>query len=299
MRKVLLLLIAATLALVFFAPQALASTDRVQVFVEGEELSFDIDPVIKDGVTLVEFRGIFEKLDMSVGWNNETRTVTGESDDTEIELTLGNDFATVNGSTETLGVPAQTMDGRTLVPLRFISESSGADVFWDNENRTITIEKPSSYNSNKTGDVSGTITWQYNDYVGTRGDVNADVYLIPSNFDYEGVNETELSLFAMGIQSAEVDGLHLTTVNGNGEYQLNNIPIGEYVLVVSSENTTRDLTQPVSDYVENTVNSLLGNEVYSEFELFNLKRDKHTIEIIEVQEDRTIDYSHDFGYTFI
>lgn len=56
-----------------------------------------------------------------------------------VELTVGSRQAHVNGVPKLLDVPAFTINNRTMVPLRFISESLGADVRWDNATQTILI----------------------------------------------------------------------------------------------------------------------------------------------------------------
>ncbi len=59
-----------------------------------------------------------------------------------IKLTVGSKDATINDKPVTLDVPPVIQDGRTLVPLRFISEAFGAKVDWDDKTRSITITMP-------------------------------------------------------------------------------------------------------------------------------------------------------------
>ncbi|WP_159882032.1 copper amine oxidase N-terminal domain-containing protein [Paenibacillus puerhi] len=56
-----------------------------------------------------------------------------------IKLTIGNPYAVVQGNTETLQVPPVVVNGTTLVPLRFLAESLGAEVKWDGTERKITL----------------------------------------------------------------------------------------------------------------------------------------------------------------
>ncbi|MDD4530301.1 MAG: copper amine oxidase N-terminal domain-containing protein, partial [Candidatus Gracilibacteria bacterium] len=44
-----------------------------------------------------------------------------------------------NGEEIKLDVPPQIINGRTLVPIRFVGEAFGADVKWDGDNRILTI----------------------------------------------------------------------------------------------------------------------------------------------------------------
>jgi len=46
----------------------------------------------------------------------------------------------VNGSEITSDVPAQIIEGRTLIPARALAEALGANVIWDEKSQTVTIE---------------------------------------------------------------------------------------------------------------------------------------------------------------
>lgn len=59
-----------------------------------------------------------------------------------IKLYIGSKNGTVNGKPITLDVPPIIQNGRTLVPLRFVSETIGASVNWDDKTRSITITMP-------------------------------------------------------------------------------------------------------------------------------------------------------------
>nr|WP_306813129.1 copper amine oxidase N-terminal domain-containing protein [Paenibacillus soyae] len=95
--------------------------------------------MLQDGTTQVPFRVLFEAMGLKVGWNAEKRLVTGTKDDLSIELTIGSKEAYVNGKKLPLLQPPRIVSGHTLVPLRFVGESTGAIVVWDNKLREITI----------------------------------------------------------------------------------------------------------------------------------------------------------------
>ncbi|MBE0450856.1 MAG: hypothetical protein IBX70_08415 [Clostridia bacterium] len=99
----------------------------------------DITPIIEEGRTLVPLRAIFESLEAEVGWDPIDRKVTATKGETTIILYIGNKLASVNGLSVTLDVPPKILNERTLVPLRFVSESFGADVGWDGVNRIVTV----------------------------------------------------------------------------------------------------------------------------------------------------------------
>jgi len=102
----------------------------------------DQQPVVIDGRTLVPVRGVFEILDFDVNWNKSTRTVTlrwlGYYIH-EITITLGSDVFVTNGVRHVLDVPAQSIGGRTVLPLRLVLESVGYSVGWDEADRTVNV----------------------------------------------------------------------------------------------------------------------------------------------------------------
>ena len=71
--------------------------------------------------------------------DNKTRTVHAKNETTVMELTIGQKTAIVNGIEHTLDVAPEITDDRTFVPLRFVSESVGAEVDWDAATRTVII----------------------------------------------------------------------------------------------------------------------------------------------------------------
>lgn len=104
------------------------------------KMKFDTPPVIKSGRTLIPVRAISEGLGAEVKWNEQESKVTITKDGKEIVLQLGSNIAYINGVETKLDVPAETMNNRTIVPLRFIAESLGLKVEWDQENETIEVE---------------------------------------------------------------------------------------------------------------------------------------------------------------
>lgn len=111
----------------------------ISVVVNGRPVVMDVPPIIRGGRTLVPLRAIFEALGASVKWNDDTRTITGKRAETTITLQIDKPSATVNTTRVTLDVPPTIIGGRTLVPTRFIAESLGARVSWNEQTRTVTV----------------------------------------------------------------------------------------------------------------------------------------------------------------
>lgn len=147
-----------------------------------------------------------------------------------------------------------------------------------------------------TGSLKGSVTWQYNNYVGTKADVGAKVFLIPKGFKHANYTELDLELFAIIGSVPKGSNLHFAKVNGFGSYEINDVPVGEYLIIISSKNTTRDLDESID--FQNVLEPIIGTKNYPTFELFNLKSKKHEWKNIEIKKDKTIDVSHDFGNTY-
>ena len=74
-----------------------------------------------------------------VEWNGETRTATATLDNTEVTFSIDDINAEVNKTPATMDVPARLVNGKTMVPLRFLSENMGYDVDWDADSRTAIV----------------------------------------------------------------------------------------------------------------------------------------------------------------
>lgn len=122
---------------------------NVNVQLNGEIINFTdsngqrVDAQIINDRTMVPLRKIFELLGATVDWDDATQTAFATKDDISIKLQIDNPIAEVteNGITRkvTLDSKPVLINWRTLVPLRFISESLGKQVAWDNANQTAII----------------------------------------------------------------------------------------------------------------------------------------------------------------
>ena len=124
------------------SPTVYRENSSISVIVNGNELSFDTEPKIIDDTTFVPMRAIFEALGAQVEWEPRIRTIFAKKGSTEIELTIGEAAASVNGKVIMIPGGAPYIDSSsnsTMVPLRFISESLGCNVQWNQEDKSITI----------------------------------------------------------------------------------------------------------------------------------------------------------------
>lgn len=116
-------------ALILCIGSTRAYVNNVRTAVDKDDLG--VYPVVKKGRTLVPARFIAENLGAKVTWDSKTSRIGIKTGSTVMELTLGSDELTVNGVVSKLDVPAQTVKGRTCIPLRAVVESFGKKVFND------------------------------------------------------------------------------------------------------------------------------------------------------------------------
>ena len=113
--------------------------DEHDAHVFGEEDRNDVTPKIVNDRTMLPARFVAENLGATVAWDEEARKVTITKDDIVIEITIDAEVALVNGEEVKLDSPAFIENSRTYTPIRFISETLGAKVFWNGETQKVTI----------------------------------------------------------------------------------------------------------------------------------------------------------------
>lgn len=116
--------------------------DNPIMIVNNENVNIDENgtaPVIANGRTLVPIRAVVESLGGNIEWNNDSRTITIIKGNTTIQLVIDEINAKVNNNNIALDITPVIINERTMLPLRFVAESLGADVEWDSKKRKITI----------------------------------------------------------------------------------------------------------------------------------------------------------------
>lgn len=156
-----------TASLIELVTEGSAAVNSVQVSINGVKENYAQPAFQQNGHTLVPLRGIFESLGVEVAWDGATLTVTATKGSTTIILTLDKDLASVNGKSIKLSAKAQSINGSTMVPLRFVSEALGAKVEWDGPTKTAIITskvdqvKETPTQETKQGQKIGSIQVKY------------------------------------------------------------------------------------------------------------------------------------------
>lgn len=127
------------IAAILSSAALITNAAAADLYVDTVKLATDTPPTVVSGRMLVPVRPIFESLGATVIWNQDTRTATGTKDDTTVVIQIDSPTAYVNQKPTLLDIPAQIINGRTMVPARFVSEALNCDVTWDQESKTAAI----------------------------------------------------------------------------------------------------------------------------------------------------------------
>lgn len=120
---------------------AAVARGNVTAIYHGER---DVTAYAHDNRTFVPVRFISERLGATVGWDNDTQSVSVEKDGSKISMAVGSSTYYLNGEAKTLDAPAEFTpstngNSRTMVPIRFVSEALGYQVEWDQARNLVVI----------------------------------------------------------------------------------------------------------------------------------------------------------------
>ena len=138
MKKLLSVIISLSLIMSACTISANAN-DEISITIDGKPKIFDVMPVMEEDRVLVPMRGIFEALGATISWDDETMTVTGAKNDISVSLQIENNIAKVNDREILLATPAKLVSGRTMVPVKFVSDALGYNASWHEETNTVAI----------------------------------------------------------------------------------------------------------------------------------------------------------------
>ena len=153
MRKLLGTILLAFVFVLSFATFTMASDsgktivmqiNNTEISVNGESKNIDESgtvPEIINGRTFIPVRALIENIGGNASWDNETKTATLNYIDDEIKLTVDSKTAYYNNNSTELDVAPVIVNGRTMLPVRFIAENFGFDVDWNSDSKTITISE--------------------------------------------------------------------------------------------------------------------------------------------------------------
>ena len=113
--------------------------------INGAEFEVDegrgTTPVIINGRTMVPIRAIIEAFGGAVGWDEDSKSVIITMDGDTVTLVIDSFDAYINGRLETLDTPPAIVNGRTMLPARFVAEGFGLGVAWNGDLNRVCIIK--------------------------------------------------------------------------------------------------------------------------------------------------------------
>ncbi len=170
--------------------------DELLTFTEGNRAFID-----ENGTTMVPVRAVAERLGLGIDWElvNEELKIYISNDDVKVELVPGNEEIMVNGNPVLLDSSIQQIEGQVYAPVRFISETFGYMMQWDDVNLIAIISldgqyhAPAWYNvpepepqvleASVESDVQDQIISTAKEYIGTRYVYGGST---PKGFDCSG-----------------------------------------------------------------------------------------------------------------
>ncbi len=222
------------------AAEESGEANKVYVYFDNELMEFEVEPFIEKGSTQVPFRPIFEKLGLEIGWDADTKTVTGEREGLSIALQIGSKTAVVNGEELEMAVAPVLKNGYTFIPLRFVIEHSDKDVSWHGRERVVYIADTADqvkfvfglhYEYANQGDIEGVISTVSSDspgYQQTAANLNQTLVLYDLQIEISDVELIALTEDEAVIQAAQ------TTVKLAGPEFEDNRSIAQHLLVKQS-----------------------------------------------------------------
>lgn len=122
-----------------YAQQDISETN-INILINKDSLKPNKTPIIKNGRILVPLRSIFEAMGIAVEWDEINKTVTSVKEDTIVKIQINSDIAFINEEPIQIDQPAIIYKNSTYVPLRFVGESFGGNVVWNEDTRTAVID---------------------------------------------------------------------------------------------------------------------------------------------------------------
>ncbi|GIP53009.1 copper amine oxidase N-terminal domain-containing protein [Paenibacillus vini] len=111
----------------------------LEVYVNGEKLSFSSQPVIYQNTNLVPLREIAEGLGATTTFDKESGTIEVTKGDRKVTLTIGSKKVFYNGTSETASAAPKAINGTTYVPAQVFARGLGASIEYKSSSNTLEI----------------------------------------------------------------------------------------------------------------------------------------------------------------
>ena len=117
--------------------------NTMKLSVNGKEIKGEMPPIIFSDRSVVPAREVFEELGAKVTWKASSQLVMVSMGKTSIKLIINSKIARVNSEAVTMEIPAKLINGKTMIPARFVAENLGLEVDFDSKTDTVIINNKS------------------------------------------------------------------------------------------------------------------------------------------------------------
>ncbi|RXZ83471.1 copper amine oxidase [Paenibacillaceae bacterium] len=122
------------------APTIVLQVGKKSATIDGKAVSLDSAPVVVKGTTYLPLKFVSDAINGQVAWDNKAKRVTFIRAGKVLDMQLNSKNIIVNGKRKSVDVAPILRNGRTLVPVRVVTEELGLSVKWENITKQITIQ---------------------------------------------------------------------------------------------------------------------------------------------------------------
>lgn len=198
MRKLVVVMMLMSLFFSLFPTIGQAASVAPRLYLNGKLLESQEDPRIVDKSTLVPVRVVAEGLGYDVGWSQSDKKIDIHDDLTRITLTVDSRSANVNGNVVQLDAAAMIINKVTLVPIRFVAENLGLQVYYDKLTKAVHLYKRADdTNGNGSlvlGNTTGTSSNDTGNSIGSSSNSGSDSSAGLSSSDTGNLSNSSINI---------------------------------------------------------------------------------------------------------
>ncbi len=145
MKKLCTILLTLALTLSLSAPALALHEGEIGICLDGDTYyPTDLPVQVQNGRTMVPIRDLAEKLGADVEWVQESQQIVMTRAGSTVTMTLGETAADVDGTAVEMDTAPYAVEGRTLIPARYVAEFFGQKVTWNQEKQLVVVEEDKS-----------------------------------------------------------------------------------------------------------------------------------------------------------
>ncbi|MBB6215602.1 hypothetical protein HNQ80_001691 [Anaerosolibacter carboniphilus] len=143
------------------------SIGQTQYIVGSMTKDMEAAPYIKDGRTMLPIAYVADAAGIkaeNIQWDGSTKTVTIFKGDSIVQMVIGSREMKIDGRTITMETVPEIVNGRTMLPIKYIGDALGVDVQWNGVTKTVTVltEAPVIAAAAASEQTEEAVQWDYN-----------------------------------------------------------------------------------------------------------------------------------------